>query len=99
MVYFGVEAPWGRLALEGLAAAEKALSEARHYAQPPLSSIIFVYEVEEFLEIPWFYRVWVLQEIYPKISVTLACGSMMAPRRLLNAVTRAVFSNTRYHSH
>ncbi|PVH96700.1 HET-domain-containing protein [Periconia macrospinosa] len=76
-VYLGEHTAGSRLVFEELAAADEELRQTGDCDRPYPSENI-VQELEILYQLPWFKRVWVLQEVCSKPSVTILCGSSSA---------------------
>ncbi|KAF2709193.1 HET-domain-containing protein [Pleomassaria siparia CBS 279.74] len=80
VVHLGEETAGSRVLFEELA-------EADNCDQRPPPSDIIIRELDILFQRPWFHRVWVLQEVYMKGSVTFMCGSACASAQALTDCT------------
>lgn len=87
VVFLGEQVTNCRALFDELAAADELLRVGQDCCRPSPSDII-VQELEKLFELPWFKRVWVLQEVCAKKSVTIMYGSAIA---LFEAVTKLYF--------
>lgn len=74
MVFLGDANPRNDILFKELAAADEVVSRVGHCNRPPPSKAV-IQQLEELFQNPWFKRVWVLQEVCAKKSVTFMCGS------------------------
>ncbi|EUC41293.1 hypothetical protein COCMIDRAFT_40509 [Bipolaris oryzae ATCC 44560] len=74
LVYLGEHTPGSRVLFNELTAADELLRQTGGCDRPCPSEEI-VQELQTFYQRPWFKRVWVLQEVFSKASVTIICGS------------------------
>jgi hypothetical protein len=83
VVHLGEETPGSRILFEELAEADMELSETGQCIQrdPRQSS---KEELEKLLQRPWFYRVWVLQEVKNNPCILYMCGSAQTSAKILN---------------
>jgi hypothetical protein len=73
IVFLGKELQYSRSLFGELAAAEELINDDRDLDLPfPERAIIC--ELENLFRHPWFKRVWVIQEVCAKSSVTIMCG-------------------------
>jgi hypothetical protein len=73
-VHLGEETPGSCVLFEELVDADKSLLSTGTCNRLPSSDII-AKELDNLFQRPWFRRVWVLQEVQQKRSVTFMCGS------------------------
>lgn len=81
-VFLGEEDAGSLVLFRELAAADESLLEFGSYKRPFPSDTI-IKELDLLLQRQWFKRVWVLQEVYAKVSVTIMCGSASASQTAL----------------
>jgi hypothetical protein len=80
VVHLGEETPGSRVLFAEFAEANVARLHGR---QQPWPNSQIVAELEQLIQRPWFRRVWVLQEVRGKRTVTFMCGSSCAPYQVV----------------
>lgn len=90
-VFLGEETEGSRILFEELTAVD--YGHRPHLS--PISDII-VQELKSLFDRSWFERVWVLQEVCAKGSLTIMCGSASVSSDALSSVYRRFFGYRKY---
>jgi hypothetical protein len=80
VVHLGEETPGSRVLFVEFADANVTRLQGR---QQPWPSYQIISELEHLIQRAWFKRVWVLQEVRGKRTVTFMCGSSCAPYQIV----------------
>jgi hypothetical protein len=84
VVFLGEQVTECRALFAELAAVDETLSLGEHpFHSPPSDAIV---ELDALYDLPWFKRVWVLQEVCAKKSVMFMYGSAIASSRAIKAL-------------
>jgi hypothetical protein len=83
VVFLGEQVTDSRALFEELAAVDELLRLEGHCHRPS-PSVAIIQELEALFERPWFKRIWVLQEVCAKDSVTIMYGAASTSFEALN---------------
>ncbi|KAI3317547.1 HET-domain-containing protein [Xylariaceae sp. AK1471] len=95
IVFLGDSTPGSRTLFQHLAETDQWVrsGHSTDFLPRPKQSIIF--EMEQLFNRPWFYRIWVIQELMNSMNVTLMCGHDLASLYVLDKCLFGYERNTR----
>ena len=84
VAYLGEESAGSHILFHELALADHLYQSTGSFEGRPKPSIETVNELELLLQRPWWFRIWVLQEVHVARQVTAMCGNSQASMKALD---------------